>query len=160
MSFDQDWLTLRWRVDGSGNLMLPPFAGKTRRDELWSTTCFELFLRTEGEETYTEFNFSPSDAWAAYDFTARRQRMRPRALSRPPVCTMRPGRTFALFDVAVPASALPAIPAALGLTAVLEETGGNKSFWAMDHGAADSGKRPDFHDPSCLAARLAATGAS
>ncbi len=48
--------------------------------------------------------------------------------------------------------ALPAgEPWQLGLSAVLEEKDGTKSYWALAHG----GEKPDFHDPVCFAARLA-----
>ena len=32
----------------------PAFAGKGRADELWQTTCFELFLKPEGGAGYVE----------------------------------------------------------------------------------------------------------
>ena len=48
---------------------------------------------------------------------------------------------------------LPRGPLALSLTAVIEEEGGRQAFWAIRHGRDD---RPDFHDPSCFAARLEA----
>ena len=40
---------------------------------------------------------------------------------------------------------------ALGLSAVLEEKDGTKSYWALAH---PSGDKPDFHHPACFAARL------
>lgn len=46
----------------------------SRADELWRTTCFELFLRRPGEDAYLEFNFAPSGQWAAYGFNAYRVR--------------------------------------------------------------------------------------
>ena len=39
----------------------------------------------------------------------------------------------------------------LGLSAVLEEKDGTKSYWALAHPNAD---KPDFHDPACFAAHL------
>ena len=39
-------------------------AGKGRADELWRTTCFELFLRPDGGRGYVELNLSPSERWA------------------------------------------------------------------------------------------------
>ena len=38
----------------------------------------------------------------------------------------------------------------LGLSAVLEEKDGTKSYWALAH----SSEQPDFHDPGCFVARL------
>ena len=50
--------------------------------------------------------------------------------------------------IAVPAD----IEWQLGLSAILEETDGTKSYWALAH---PEGDKPDFHDPVCFAARLA-----
>lgn len=152
LSFDANWLTLRWKVDGAGALVLPPFAGRARTDGLWQTTCFELFVTAPGGEGYAEFNLSPSERWAAYDFSGYRAGMAERAVERPPVCTPRRGGSVLIFDAAIPASALPPLPWAFGLTAVIEEEGGIKSYWAMAHPP----EKPDFHDPACMAGRLAA----
>ena len=95
---------------------------------MWQTTCFELFLRPIDGAAYAEFNLSPSENWAAYDFAAYREGMANRAMPRDPVCTWRRGTAFSLFDAAIPAGGLPRLPAAFALTAVLEEEGGVKSY--------------------------------
>ena len=64
---------------------------------------------------------------------------------------MRVGSTFAIFDAAIPADWLPELPSAMNVTAVIEEAGGAKSYWAVAHPEA----KPDFHDPACFAAELA-----
>lgn len=152
LSLDQRWLTLRWRVEGAAQLVVPPFTGKRRRDGLWQTTCFELFVKPDGGESYAEFNLSPSQSWAAYDFSAYREGMAERPVPRDPVCTPRRGQSVLIFDAAIPTPALPPLPWAYGLTAVIEEEGGRKSFWAIAH----RHDRPDFHSEACFAARLAA----
>jgi hypothetical protein len=101
---------------------------------------------------YTEFNFSPSERWAAYDFIGYRAGMTERAVPRAPVITPRRGGDVLFCDVAIPTAALPPPPWRYGLTAVLEETGGVKSYWALAHPS----EKPDFHHPSCLGAGLAA----
>jgi hypothetical protein len=151
IGFDADWLRVRWRIDGAQDLVIPPFAGRGRADELWQTTCFELFLRPEGGEGYVELNLSPSERWAAYDFSAYRDGMAERPASREPDCTMRQGSTFAIFDAAIPRDVLPGLPSAANFTAVIEEAGGVKSFWALAQPVA----KPDFHDPACFTAELA-----
>lgn len=145
------WLQLRWRIERSDKVLLPPFSGRVRRDGLWQTTCFEVFVKSCGGKPYAEFNFSPSEAFAAYDFDCWRESMRERKLSRDPVITPRGGSSLLLMDVALPITDLPALPAALSLTCVIEEEGGRKSYWAMAHGKSD---KPDFHDPACFAATL------
>lgn len=152
LSLDGQWATLRWRVESAGSLVLPPFAGKVRADGLWQTTCFELFVKPGNGSAYAEFNFSPSQGWAAYDFSAYREGMTERPVPRAPVCTPRRGQSVLIFDVALPAGALPARPFDFGLTSVIEEEGGHKSYWAIAHRP----DRPDFHHASCFAGTLEA----
>ena len=149
------WFELRWRIDGADALAVPPFAGKGRADGLWQTTCFELFVRPLEGGGYTEFNLSPSERWAAYDFSGYREGMANRDMPRDPVCTIRRGQGLAIFDAAIPLAALPPLPWEYSLTAVIEELDGTKSYWALAH---PQGK-PDFHHPACFAAALPAPDA-
>lgn len=153
---DPHWLTVRWKIDGSSKIIFPPFAGKGRADNLWQATCFELFLQPVGEEGYLEFNLSPSERWAAYDFDRYREGMRDRPLPRQPDCTIRKATAMAIFDAAIPRAGLPELPWRLGLAAVIEEEGGAKSYWALGHHR----ERPDFHDPACFALTLGPDGAA
>ena len=153
---DANWLRLRWRIEGSQSLVVPPFAGKGRADGLWQATCFELFLKPEAEPAYLELNLSPSERWNAYDFTAYRWGMAERPFPREPECTLRLGSSFAIFDAAVPVGGLPQAACAMGLSAVIEEQGGVKSYWALAHSDA----QPDFHAPACFAATLPAPDAT
>ncbi|MFA6220340.1 MAG: DOMON-like domain-containing protein [Erythrobacter sp.] len=150
---DANWLTIRWRIEGSARLVLPKPAGRRRLDELWRTTCFEMFLQAGEGPGYSEFNLSPSEAWNAYDFDDYRSGMRARGAERQPVLTMRPGTNFAIFDAAIPRQMLPPQPCAMGLNAVIEEQGQAISYWAIAHPAD---KAPDFHSAACFAARLEA----
>lgn len=145
------WLRLRWRVEGAGALTLPRFAGSRRMDGLWRTTCFELFVREKGSPSYREFNFAPSEAWAAYSFAGYREDMREAEIPRAPVITPRRGRDLLIMDVALRMEGLCDEPFEYGLCAVLEEEGGILSYWALAHPPA----KPDFHDPACFAATLA-----
>lgn len=156
IGFDASWLRIRWRILGAQKLVIPSFAGKGRANDLWQTTCFELFLQQPGSSGYIEFNLSPSERWNAYDFSGRREGMTERPMPREPECTMRKGSDIAVFDVAIPAAGLPKGPLNSAVTAVIEEEGGVKSYWAMVHGA----DVPDFHDPACFTVPLAAPTAS
>ena len=146
-----DWLQLRWRIEGAEEVRIPPFAGKRRTDGLWRTTCFELFAMEAEGPHYAEFNFSPSEAFAAYDFDSYREGMRERPLTHAPIQSWRGGRSgLAIMDVAIPRRAVPS--GGIGLSAVVEEKGGTKSYWALAHPPGD----PDFHHRTCFAATLAA----
>jgi hypothetical protein len=118
-----------------------------RADELWKTTCFEAFLRPLGKQNYREWNLAPSGQWAAYDFTATRTGMSEGEAADPYIRVEDNLTWWALgASIAVPADT----NWELGLSAVLEEKDGAKSYWALAH----PGDKPDFHDPGCFVARL------
>jgi len=127
--------------------VVPRAAEPARADDLWKTTCFEAFLRALGEHGYREWNFAPSGQWAAYDFTSTREG-RSEADAADPYIRVEDNLTWWALAASI------AVPAdtnwELGLSAVLEEKDGTKSYWALAHG----GDKPDFHDPGCFIARL------
>lgn len=141
------WLTLRWSITGAAQIVLPTLAGKHRADGLWRHTCFEMFLKPPGGESYVELNLSPNENWAAYEFASYRQGMAERAMPRQPDCTARIGGETLIFDAAVPMAGLPPPPWRAGLTAVIEEEGGVMSYWSPAHPPG----APDFHHAACLA---------
>lgn len=157
LALTDNWVRVRWRIDGPQKLVLPQFAGRGRADDLWKTTCFELFvMQKDGAPSYCEFNLSPSERWAAYDFSDYREGMSERKLDRDPDCSMRMGHAIAIFDAALPRAQMPEPPSAYGLSAVIEEEGGVKSYWAISHHK----EKPDFHDPACFEGSLARTRAA
>jgi hypothetical protein len=129
--------------------VIPKLAEPWRADELWRATCFEAFVRAAGEENYREWNFAPTGNWAAYAFSAYRQDMARADVGSPPYIRMEDNFTWWSVGATI------AIEAGkqwdLGLSAILEEKDGTKSYWALAHG---SGDKPDFHAPDCFAARL------
>ena len=149
---DPNWLRVRWRIEGTQSLVVPKFAGRGRADGLWQTTCFEMFLKPTGGTSYLELNLSPSERWNAYAFDAPRTGMRELRMDREPDCVIRPGSSFAIFDAAIPADLIPPVYCDLGITCVIEEQGGTKSYWALCH----AGDVPDFHEPACFTGELAA----
>ena len=135
----------RYLLEGSRDLVLPDPAEPTRADRLWQRTCFEAFIGGEGG-AYHEYNFAPSNQWAAYAFDAPRDGMRNADAE---VDVWRDGgNDWIAVEAAVSADLAP--DSLLGLTAVIEEQGGRKSYWALAHPAGP----PDFHAPSCFLARL------
>lgn len=134
-------LQLRYRLRGSpGAIRLPPAAPPVATDGLWQHTCAELFVAVDGEK-YREFNFSPSGAWAVYDFAGYRERT-PGAPSGVPQIELTQDAVASELAVLLPASLLPGGGALqVGLTVVLEAADGSKSYWALAH----AGAQPDFH---------------
>jgi hypothetical protein len=132
------------------DLRLPPPAAPLAADELWRTTCFEAFLRSEGGEGYLELNFAPSGRWAAYRFSGYREGMASLAVRTPRIDLLR-GEAAVALDVTLDlADLLPTGPCRLALSAVIEEKSGAKSYWALAHPEG----RPDFHHDAGFVATL------
>ena len=143
--------TFRYWVRGAtAELLIAPTRTPRRRSNLWETTCFEAFIRPAGGEGYVEFNFSPSGEWAAWRLDGYRAGFRPAPDCPPPV--MRRTQRLGAFDLAVTLAFdwLPFAPARLGLSAILEDRTGGKSFWALRHPPG----APDFHHADCFAYEL------
>jgi hypothetical protein len=149
-------LRLQWLIEPCASVEFPPLADSERTDGLWQATCFELFLRQPERKDYLEFNFSPSGRWAAYAFDDYRSGMRPEPVLQAPACSLEIEESVARFEAELPLAGLPALPWHYGLSAVIEEQDGTKSYWALAHPPG----KPDFHHPACFAATLPApTGA-
>ena len=154
-------LTLRYRVTGVTRQIIMPAPATnvvTPTDGLWRSTCFEAFIQARPEGPYYELNLAPSGAWAAYRFDGYRHGMTPVAAFPAPcievgsheqVFELRACLDLGLLDD------LPAdVPWRLGLSAVIQDTEGAMSYWALAHPAG----RPDFHHPHGFAAALPPEG--
>ncbi|MEA3062129.1 MAG: hypothetical protein QOJ94_1910 [Sphingomonadales bacterium] len=130
-------------------LRIPPPAPPLRTPRLWEATCFEAFLRAEGEDSYLELNFAPSGQWAAFAFTHYRRGMTDAPLPAAPDIWVR-RNTDRLELQATVSPGLGAGPYAMNVAAILENVDGGRSFWAARH--PDEG--PDFHHPGCFLDRL------
>lgn len=151
-------LELSYHVVGeAAGLQMPAPAEPLRTDDLWRRTCFEAFIRTARGEAYYEFNLSPSTRWAAYRFSSYRDGGSDIDVATPPRIGMHPsGDGFSLKAV-VDLSGLPDLPDGpwtIGLSAVIEEADGGKSYWALAHTPG----KADFHHPDCFAGQLPAPG--
>ncbi len=150
-----DRLALRYVVTGRiGALRLPPAAAPARGDRLWQHTCFEAFLRAPAAEAYYEFNFAPSRQWAAYRFAAYRDGMALAEELAAPELQVESSAEFYRLTASLLLSKAPILPKAaawrIGLSAVIEETSGDKSYWALAHPPG----KPDFHHRDGFALEL------
>jgi hypothetical protein len=148
------WLALRYLLTGrTDRIVLPPVDVPERTDELWKHTCFEVFVKAGGAGYY-EFNFAPSSRWAAYRFTGYRDGMTPVAETQGPQFSSRRAEGSYELNVLIDLQPLPKIPMdaplSIGLSAVIEEVSGEKSYWALAH--ADG--KPDFHHSAAFAYEL------
>ena len=135
----------RFRVEGDiATIKIPPHAPSERTDDLWRTTCFEIFWRPTSGEAYREFNLSPSGRWAAYDFDRFREGMRDAPVASIALACSHDARSLTLE--AEIAAALPN-PARVALNAIIETRDGAMQFWAL----AFPPGAPEFHHEACRA---------
>ena len=132
-----------FRLDGHvPSIILPEVVMPERRDNLWKTTCFEIFWQPLGGTYYREFNLSPSGCWAAYDFDAFREGMRDAPVDAIAIACSHDESGLVLK--ASIAAELPD-PAQVALNAIVEHPDGGLQFWAL---AFPPGK-PEFHSEAC-----------
>jgi hypothetical protein len=132
----------------AARFVIPEAVEPARAEDLWQTTCFEAFLRIPGFDSYREWNFAPSGAWAAYDFERHREGRTDADVAAPYV-RVEDNLTWWALGATIPVDADAVW--ALGLSAILEEKDGTKSYWALAH---PPGEKPDFHAADCFAASL------
>ncbi|WP_265562888.1 DOMON domain-containing protein [Sphingomicrobium arenosum] len=140
---DGEHVGLTYRVTGDlGRLLLPGLGRLRREDRLWTSTCFEIFLRY-GPVGYREYNFAPDGRWSAYRFASYR-----RARSN----LSQKCHIEALYDddaYVLSAHILGQGVAGhdIGLSTIIKERDGRTSFWALAHPDGDA----DFHHDACFA---------
>jgi len=111
----------------------------------------EAFVAPEGGPRYLELNFSPSGEWAAYTFSGYRTAMVVDEDVEAPLIAVTPGHGELTVEVEVSLRCLRGgSAAAIALAAVIEETGGQLSYWALHHPPG----RPDFHHACGFALRI------
>ena len=133
----------------TSDIVIPSPKPSRRTDGLWESTCFEAFLRRPDAARYLEFNVSTSTEWAAYAFESYRAGRQDYEVAHPPMIS-HIEQAFAL-DVHVTLPIKPG-PWCAAFTAIIEETDGTKSYWAVRHPPGE----PDFHHPDCFALELPA----
>ena len=148
-------LLLRYVVIGKlGDLRMPPVVTAARSDELWRHTCFEAFVGTSADAAYYEFNFAPSTEWAAYRFDSYRSGMRVATEISAPRIEVQSSAECYTLQASVELDRFLNFPSGaigrLGLSAVIEETSGRKSYWALAYPPGEA----DFHHSDCFACEL------
>lgn len=130
------------RVDA---LHLPPEHGPRPGRELWTSTCFELFI-ARSSHGYRELNIAPSGAWGGFDFDGYRSAGRP--LRQAPVASLEStrGDNYYRADIVLSDAAVPDMAAHLGPAVVLKDGQGHLSYWALMHAPG----KPDFHHPDLM----------
>jgi len=136
-------LVLSYDVRGEpGGLRIPGPLPSGAADGLWQHTCCEAFVAAVDGPEYREFNLSPSGQWAAYRFSAYRERDAAfLPLAAPHIAVAHHAAGFSLTARIAPELLPGAKTLNIGLSAVIETADGGKDYWALAHASA----QPDFH---------------
>lgn len=144
-------LEVHYRLGGPlADLVLPGSQASSpqRRDNLWQSSCFELFIAEAGHTNYWELNLSPNGDWNVYRLESYRTGLTPELeITRLPHRIQHhlgsTGREQ--LEVKLSLELAGAIDAQaeleLSATTVLEHQRLGCSYWAWLH----TGKEPDFH---------------
>jgi hypothetical protein len=147
-------LRLRYRLGGAIETVQvpPPATSPTRRDGLWTTTCFECFWGIDGERPYWELNLSPAGHWNLYRLEDYRLGLRPEPRYDCPLQRVSQGAEALSMELDLPLPApIPAdAPLQVAIAAVIEDRRGQLSYWALAHPGAE----PDFHRRDAFLLRL------
>lgn len=137
-------LAINYQLYGDlANIEIPPPANiPTRKNELWETTCFEMFLGSENSPDYWEFNLSPAGHWNIYHFDDYRQGMEPLYVFESlPFAVKYQGDRLQLFLEFDLDKILPQQQIKVSITTVIKFKTGEITYWALKH----CGEQPDFH---------------
>jgi hypothetical protein len=144
-------LALSYTVTGKiHDVRISPVMAAARSDKLWEHTCFEAFVRASSGAEYCEFNFAPSPQWAEHRSSNYRPvRCEAAEISAPEIEVQSSPNCYTL-RASLKLDCLSTLPRnstlQLGLSALIEEMSGRKSYWAL---ARPQGK-PDFHHADCF----------
>lgn len=142
---DTERCLIAFSIEGELEKVLWPDTFKSRRerlDNLWQHTCFEAFFSHDlsPDTPYYEINCSPNGDWNFYQLLKYRHDLQSFPAGKVELLDKENTEEGVRFIVAI--TGLPADIKHIGLTAVIESTQGELSYWALAH----PGKTADFHD--------------
>ena len=126
-------------------ITVPPRDITGRFDDLWKTTCFEIFWSHDGT-SYREFNLSPSTRWACYDFDG----FRAGARDAPAEVAIEFAASGEMLTLSAEITSSLPLPATVALNAIIRDADGANRFWAL----AFAPGAPEFHSATCRALSL------
>jgi hypothetical protein len=132
-------LNFEFHLSGPLELLEIPEASSAPvfKNELWTNTCFEIFLKNSSVRAYQEWNFSPSQDWAFFDFVDYRT-LNPDSTNQPPLgpFDLRRSKDYLIIGNRIPLNQANS----LHPCTILKKKNGDFSFWSLSLQS-----KPDFH---------------
>ncbi|MGD8568561.1 MAG: DOMON-like domain-containing protein [Gammaproteobacteria bacterium] len=145
LSIDAGTASIQYLMSGDiANVKFPPVAPQPqRRENLWQTTCFELFVSATDSKEYWEYNLSPSHDWAVFHFSDYRQN-KSDDLATPDLTITTQRTNNKRFDLGCTIELPQAVKShkmELGVSAVVQNIHDQLYYYALIH----CKKTADFH---------------
>lgn len=141
----EDLLSIEYLVQGDLDALSIdlPVVSPARKLELWTTTCFELFVGVVGSPNYWEFNLAPTGDWNVYALDDYRQGLQPEiAFGSLPLTIDRTVNALRLnLEFTLSKIIESNLKLEVAITAVIKSTQNEISYWALTH----TGTAADFH---------------
>ena len=138
-------IQIHYQVTGDLNSVVIPKKANppVRRDELWTTTCLELFIGAKESAPYWEFNLSPNGDWNIYKLSDYRSNLMPDLAYQDLASTIdsKASQLELHLVCPLPADLRPSPKLDVAICAVIQFKHGPISYWALNHGGAEA----DFH---------------
>jgi len=139
---NKNLLHLTFKLSGDiKHYKFPKTKKQERKDELWKESCFELFLATEDEEAYYEFNFSPTLAWNSYRLEY--YRAEPKKIDEVELIEFEVKQTKETLLVEITLDVQTLKFDTYNLATILLNKQEEREFWSLKA----KGDTPDFHNP-------------
>jgi len=142
---DHSLLALDYELLAPADQLLWPAAAASpeRRDQLWQSTCLELFIAQPNEPSYWEINLAPNGDWNVYRLDGYRQGLQAEpAIQRISLSSDSAADRHQLqATIELPPALRQVAPLEANLCAVLQHANGSNSYWALCHPSSEA----DFH---------------
>lgn len=113
-------------------------------ENLWTTTCFEIFLKNVEMPDYYEFNFNSKGEWNVFYFSDYRKRVESskNSIEVKMQTQIIAGRPLLVYSFDISNLANLKFPSHINLSAVTKSKAGI-TYWSQKHNS----QKADFHDP-------------
>jgi hypothetical protein len=135
-------IEVRFQLDDPQNVVKKPSPEDSpsleRKNGLWQSTCFEVFISSPKAEDYYEINLSPWRGWNAYAFQSYRSPQPPKATEDLKILNLhwQNSELSASLELSSKNESWEC-----ALTTVVETRQSEKIYFASHH----AGENPDFH---------------
>jgi hypothetical protein len=149
VEYQQGLLEVHYALHGDlSQILFPPAVDAPgRKFALWEATCLEFFIAIIGQADYWEFNLAPNGNWQVFHLNDYREGLKDEAaINYLPFVVKQDDQKLQL-DLSIDLTSLfpPDTTLEMAVTAVIQASTGEYSYWALHHGdVADFHRRADF----------------